>query len=158
MIFSLVWIGRILIFLFWIATIRQLPILMKLVSRFLWKASQDLYPFEKSLLCKWRNIPEKGCHLYLIHAEDLVVGEQVHIEDYLILQELYDIFKEILGLPPKRDIDFAIDLIPGTTYVSKKPYWKGTLSWRNGKCNIRNCWRWGISTLVCHHGEHQLYS
>ena len=29
---------------------------------------------------------------------------------------------EILGLPPKRDIDFTIELVPGATPVSKTPY------------------------------------
>ena len=29
---------------------------------------------------------------------------------------------EIPGLPPKRDIDFTIELLPGATPVSKAPY------------------------------------
>ena len=29
---------------------------------------------------------------------------------------------EILGLPPKRDIDFMIQLVPGAAPVSKTPY------------------------------------
>ena len=29
---------------------------------------------------------------------------------------------EILGIPPKRDIDFTIDLVPGAAPVSKTPY------------------------------------
>jgi hypothetical protein len=32
------------------------------------------------------------------------------------------VFKEILGLPPKRDIDFYINLMPRATLVSKTPY------------------------------------
>jgi hypothetical protein len=27
-------------------------------------------------------------------------------EDYVVLKEFEDVFKEVLGLPPKRDIDF----------------------------------------------------
>ena len=30
--------------------------------------------------------------------------------------------EEILGLPPKRDIDFTIDLVLGASPVSKTPY------------------------------------
>jgi predicted TIM-barrel fold metal-dependent hydrolase len=30
--------------------------------------------------------------------------------------------EEILGLPPRRDIYFTIDLVPGSTKVSKAPY------------------------------------
>jgi hypothetical protein len=36
--------------------------------------------------------------------------------------EFEDVFKEILGLPPKINIDFSINLIMGETPVSKTPY------------------------------------
>ena len=40
-----------------------------------------------------------------------------------MLQEFKDVFSdEILRLPPKRDIDFTIELVPGATPVSKTPY------------------------------------
>ena len=39
------------------------------------------------------------------------------------LQECIDVFlEEVLGLPPKREIDFSIRLAPGATPVSKVPY------------------------------------
>ena len=45
------------------------------------------------------------------------------MEDYQVLQEFRDVFpEEILGLPPKRDIDFTIELVPGAAPVSKAPY------------------------------------
>ena len=34
---------------------------------------------------------------------------------------------EILGLPPKRDIDFTIELVLGAALVSKAPYRMSTL-------------------------------
>jgi hypothetical protein len=37
------------------------------------------------------------------------------------------VFKETLGLPPKRDIDFSINLMPEATPVSKTPYRISTL-------------------------------
>ena len=40
-----------------------------------------------------------------------------------VLKEFEDIFpEEIPGLPPKMDIDFIIDLIPGVVPTSKAPY------------------------------------
>jgi hypothetical protein len=45
-----------------------------------------------------------------------------NIEDYAVLKEFEDVFKNILGLPPKRDIDFSINLMPGASIVSKNPY------------------------------------
>jgi hypothetical protein len=32
-----------------------------------------------------------------------------NIEDYAVLKEFEDVFKEISGFPPKRDIDFSIN-------------------------------------------------
>ena len=45
-----------------------------------------------------------------------------------VLQEFRDVIHdEIPGLPPKRDIDFTIELVPGAAPVSKTPYRMSTL-------------------------------
>jgi hypothetical protein len=38
------------------------------------------------------------------------------------MKDFEDVFKEVSGLPPKRDIDFSINLMPGAAPVSKTPY------------------------------------
>ena len=44
------------------------------------------------------------------------------LEDFHVLQEFMDVFpNEILGLPPKRDIDFIIESVRGAAPVSKTP-------------------------------------
>jgi hypothetical protein len=41
-----------------------------------------------------------------------------------VVCEYADVFPdELLGMPPDRDIEFAIELQPGTTPISKRPYW-----------------------------------
>jgi hypothetical protein len=45
-----------------------------------------------------------------------------NLEDHVVLKYFGDVFKEILGLPPKRDIDFSINLMPGVAPISKNPY------------------------------------
>jgi hypothetical protein len=40
----------------------------------------------------------------------------------LVLQQFEDVFQEIPRLPPKREIDLDIDLVPGVSMVSKTPY------------------------------------
>jgi hypothetical protein len=45
-----------------------------------------------------------------------------NLEDHTVLKDFEDLFKEVSGLPPKRDIDFSINLMPGATPVSKTPY------------------------------------
>ena len=41
---------------------------------------------------------------------------------YPVLKEYKYVFEELLGLPPKRDIDLSIDLMLGGAPVSKTPY------------------------------------
>ena len=51
----------------------------------------------------------KGCQLYAAHILEALEDETPRLEDYHVLQEFKDVFPdEILGLPPKRDIDFTI--------------------------------------------------
>ena len=44
------------------------------------------------------------------------------IGDHVVLKEFEDEFQEVFRLPPKRDIDFSVNLMPGATLVSKTPY------------------------------------
>jgi len=64
----------------------------------------------------------KSYQLYLAHVEELDKNKGPSLEYFSVLQEFEDIFKEILGLPPKMDIDFSIDLVPGVSPISKTPY------------------------------------
>ena len=49
--------------------------------------------------------------------------EGTTIEDIRIVNEYLDIFpEELLGMPPKRDIEFIIELLPGTAPIAKRPY------------------------------------
>jgi hypothetical protein len=44
------------------------------------------------------------------------------IENIRVISEYPDIFPDDLpGMPPERDIEFIIDLLPGTTPIAKKP-------------------------------------
>jgi hypothetical protein len=45
-----------------------------------------------------------------------------NLEDHAVLEDFEDVFKEVPGLPPKRDIDFSLNLMPGAAPVSKTPY------------------------------------
>ena len=45
------------------------------------------------------------------------------LEDIPIVREYPDVFPEDLpGLPPEREVEFTIDLVPGTGPMSKAPY------------------------------------
>jgi hypothetical protein len=53
--------------------------------------------------------------------EEATKDKVENIEDHLILRDFEDVFREIPRFPPKRDIDFSIDLVPGVAPVSKTP-------------------------------------
>jgi hypothetical protein len=69
---------------------------------------------------------KKGCHMFASHMEEETKDKVEIIEDHTVLRDFEDVFREVLGLPPKRDIDFFIDLVPRATPVSKTPYKMGT--------------------------------
>ena len=47
----------------------------------------------------------------------------MRLEDVPVVRDFLDVFPDNLpGLPPKREIDFPIDLVPGTTLISLPPY------------------------------------
>ena len=65
----------------------------------------------------------KGFQLYATHIVEATKNETIRLEDYPVLQEFRDVFPDdILGLPPKGDIDFTIELVVGAAPVSKTPY------------------------------------
>jgi hypothetical protein len=66
---------------------------------------------------------KKGCPLYAIQVLDSVEDDKPILEDHPILREYKDVFpEEVLGLPPRRNIDFSIELAPGAMLVSRTPY------------------------------------
>ena len=75
------------------------------------------------------------CNLYLvyplttyaIHVEESKEGKEPELQDFPILQNFADTFQELPGIPPKRDIDFSIDLVLGTIPSSQEPYRMSTL-------------------------------
>ncbi|GKF73073.1 hypothetical protein Tco_0219405, partial [Tanacetum coccineum] len=50
-------------------------------------------------------------------------SEKKQLEDVLIVRYFPDVFLEDLsGLPPTRQVEFQIDLIPGAAHVARTPY------------------------------------
>ena len=64
----------------------------------------------------------KGCEAFLALVFDSKRG-QVNSEDILVINEFPDVFlEELLGLPFEREVDLAIEVLPGTTTISRAPY------------------------------------
>nr|XP_043633095.1 uncharacterized protein LOC122604272 [Erigeron canadensis] len=63
-----------------------------------------------------------GCHAYFAHIVD-VEKKPLSIEDIPIVNKFVDFFPEDLsGIPPERQVEFSIDLIPGANPIAKAPY------------------------------------
>jgi len=63
-----------------------------------------------------------GCREFLTTLIDKK-HKEVRIEDIAVVREYPDVFpKELPGLPPNREVEFSIDLLPGTRPISKAPY------------------------------------
>ena len=64
----------------------------------------------------------KGCQGYLAFVVDRR-QEGTRLKDIPIVKEFLDVFPDdILGLPTDREVEFTIDLIPGTEPISIPPY------------------------------------
>ena len=67
----------------------------------------------------------KGCKVnvvQIINNEQIGKEDKPGFEDIPILQDFADVFlKEIPGLPPKRDLEFTIKLVPGVVPNLKSP-------------------------------------
>jgi hypothetical protein len=47
-------------------------------------------------------------------------------QEDLVVEEFPDVFpEELSGMPPDRDIEFIIELLPGTAPIAKRPYRMG---------------------------------
>ncbi|GJT04537.1 putative reverse transcriptase domain-containing protein [Tanacetum coccineum] len=68
----------------------------------------------------------KGCHIFLAHVttkETEDKSEEKQLEDVPIVQDFPKVFlDDLLGLPPTRQVEFHIDLIPGAAPVARAPY------------------------------------
>ncbi|KAA3484674.1 DNA/RNA polymerases superfamily protein [Gossypium australe] len=65
---------------------------------------------------------KKGYETYFAYVIDSKVSEK-KIESVPVVCEFSDVFlEELLGLPPIREVEFRIDLLPGTTPISIAPY------------------------------------
>jgi hypothetical protein len=63
----------------------------------------------------------QGCQLYVVEVVNERKGPS--LDQYPVLLEFKDVFpNELLGLPPKRELDFTIELKPGAEPISKTPY------------------------------------
>ncbi|GJU47472.1 hypothetical protein Tco_1204738 [Tanacetum coccineum] len=87
-----------------------------------------LSKYHAKILCdeKVVHIPINGVSTQLSHLIIRVMekkSDEKKLEDILVVKEFPDVFPEDLpGIPPVRQVEFQIDLIPGAAPVARTPY------------------------------------
>ncbi|KAL9249412.1 Transposon Ty3-G Gag-Pol polyprotein-like protein [Drosera capensis] len=65
---------------------------------------------------------KKGCQGFLCSLESTVQHE-LSVDDIPVVRDYPDIFPdELPGLPPTRELNFSIEVVPGAAPISKAPY------------------------------------
>jgi hypothetical protein len=83
----------------------------------------------------------KGRPLYAIQVLNSVENEKPSLEDHPILREYKDVFhEEVPGLPPRRDIEFSIELVPRVVPMSRTPYRMSTPKIVELKQKLKEMW------------------
>ena len=71
---------------------------------------------------KARRFLRKGCEAFLPLILDSK-REQVNLENIPVIREFPDVFpEELSGVPPEREVDLSIEVVQGTTPISRTPY------------------------------------
>ncbi|XP_073019881.1 uncharacterized protein [Primulina eburnea] len=75
-----------------------------------------------SCLCA-KKLIKRGCSAYLACVTTAHETTSQQLEDVDIVREFPSVFPEdVSGIPPDREVEFSIDLMPGTVPLSKAPY------------------------------------
>ena len=78
----------------------------------------------------------KGCQGYLAYVVE-TEKEGTMVDEIPVVREFPDVFPDdIAGLPPEREVEFTIDLIPGTEPISIPPYRRAPVELRELKAQL----------------------
>ncbi|KAJ0559852.1 putative nucleotidyltransferase, Ribonuclease H [Helianthus annuus] len=73
-------------------------------------------------MMKAHKLMKRGCKAFMIYANE-PEKELRKIENVPVVRDFQDVFPEDLpGIPPEREVEFGIELIPGAKPVAKAPY------------------------------------
>ena len=71
---------------------------------------------------KARRFLRKGCKAFFALILDSK-REQEYLENILVIREFPDVFHEELpGIPPEIEVDLSVEVVQGTTPISRIPY------------------------------------
>ncbi|XP_070047222.1 uncharacterized protein [Nicotiana tomentosiformis] len=87
-----------------------------------WRGTLDYVPSMVISFLKAQRMVEKGCNAYLAFLSDVSVDTST-VETVPVVRDYPDVFPaDLPSMSPDRDINFGIDLLPGTQPISIPPY------------------------------------
>ncbi|XP_071906161.1 uncharacterized protein [Coffea arabica] len=85
-----------------------------------------------------RKLLSRGARGYLAFLIN-TPGEKTKLEDMPVISEFPDVFpEELKSLPPEREVEFKVDLVPRTTPISKTPYRMAPAELKELKVQLQN--------------------
>ncbi|GJV59341.1 hypothetical protein Tco_1465441 [Tanacetum coccineum] len=82
----------------------------------------ELGTFDVISCIKPRKYIKRGCYLFLAHVTESKSKEK-RMENVPVIHDFPEVFpKELLGLPPSRQVEFLINLVPRVAPVARAPY------------------------------------
>ncbi|XP_060974683.1 uncharacterized protein LOC133039756 [Cannabis sativa] len=95
----------------------------KVGDRFIFKGNKLALRTPVISSLKASQLMKAGCLAFLVSVVDRAIETQLNVENVHIVCEFPEVFPEDLpGLPPDREVEFIIELAPGTNPISKAPY------------------------------------
>nr|CAD1824746.1 unnamed protein product [Ananas comosus var. bracteatus] len=89
---------------------------------FIYRACKSSYFISTISSARAKRLMNAGCVAYLASV-DVTRRAAPPFEEIPIVREFPDVFPaELLGMPQDREIEFFIELVPGTVLISKAPY------------------------------------
>ena len=91
-----------------------------------------------------RTMVQKGCEAYLAYVIETEKARP-SVSDIPIVSDLSDVFQEEFPeLPPQREIEFAINIVPGATQASITPYRMAPLELKELKLQLQELLKKGF--------------
>ncbi|XP_027109390.1 uncharacterized protein [Coffea arabica] len=110
--------------------------------------------FSKIRVKKLLNKGAQGYLVFLINTP----GDKVKLEDVLVVNEFFDIFPfELKSMPLEREIEFRINLVPGTTPIAKTPYRMAHAMFKELKLQLQDLLKRGFIRKSESSWEHLFY-
>ena len=94
------------------------------------------------------------CQVYLVSFVNKE-SDTLQLQDIKVVRDFLDVFSEDLqGLPPDREVEFTIELVPRTAPILKAPYRMAPVELKELKSNYKICWIRVLLNLVFRLGKH----